>query len=276
MKVEITKTSPSENKLPVGSKAAFSARVVDGAPGVAYTYQWQPHPEVTFDKLDSTSPDVNATFTKPGKVKVWVTVLEKKDGALATAGESDQLELEIVVPNLALAFEPKEAYVGQEVKARVTAKSDAKEIDFRWLVPANVKQLSESQDKREITFYAKDDKPAEVKVTGRVPKSGEDLGEAKAASRPGNTTVHGHGAKMTGPKPRSGRKGGPCRSDRPSPLTRSWSLSPDEPARGAEHLRYDWKVPPDGARAATVHPRTPTSRARDRDDGSELSRKGQK
>jgi hypothetical protein len=57
--------------------------------------------------------------------------------------------MEVVVPKLELAFEPKEAYVGQEVKARVTAKSDAKEIDFRWFVPGNVKQLSESQDKRE-------------------------------------------------------------------------------------------------------------------------------
>ena len=89
--VEITKTSPSENKLPVGSKAAISARIVDGAPGVVYTYQWQPHPEVTFDKLDGTSPDVNATFTEAGRVKVWVTVLERPDGALATAGESDRL-----------------------------------------------------------------------------------------------------------------------------------------------------------------------------------------
>ena len=244
VKVEITKTSPSENKLPVGSKAAFSARVVDGAPGVAYTYQWQPHPEVTFDKLDSASPDVNATFTKPGKVKVWVTVLEKKDGALATAGESDQLELEIVVPNLALAFEPKEAYVGQEVKARVTAKSDAKEIDFRWLVPANVKQLSESQDKREITFYAKDDKPAEVKVTGRVPKSGEDLGEAKASITAEKYEVSVTGPKLTGPKPRIWKeKVGLVEVDQAIAADQIVELSPEvKPAPRSEPLRYDWKV----------------------------------
>ena len=124
------KTSPPGEQAACREQGGFQRQGCRWKGRTAYTYRWQPHPEVTFDKLDSTSPDVSATFTKPGKVKVWVTVLEKKDGALATAGESDQVELEIVVPNLALAFEPKEAYVGQEVKARVTAKSDAKRDRF--------------------------------------------------------------------------------------------------------------------------------------------------
>ncbi|HET6490517.1 MAG TPA: hypothetical protein VFG28_12240, partial [Syntrophales bacterium] len=202
---------PSETKpAPVSVKTGFKATLtVDGKPASGnFMYRWQPHPEVTFDKLDSSAPDVQAVFPKPGRVKVWVQVLETREGREATVAESEQLEIEVIKPQLELAFDPKEPWVGQDLKAKLTVKPEVKEIDFRWMpVPDNARQSMESKDGKEITFYLKDDKPAEIQVNARVPKSGEDLGEAKNTIRAKKYAVNVTGPKAMGPKPQVWKEG---------------------------------------------------------------------
>jgi tetratricopeptide (TPR) repeat protein len=209
-KVKIERVPADTKPVPVSVRTGFKATLtVDGKPASGtFIYRWQPHPEVTFDKLDSNEPAVNASFPKPGRVKVWVQVLESREGREATVAESAQLEIEVIKPQLELAFEPKEPYVGQELKAKLTVKPEMKEIDFRWMpVPDNAKQSRESKDGREITFYLKDDKPAEIKVNARVPKSGEDLGEAKNTVKAKKYAVNVTGPRAMGPKPSVWKEG---------------------------------------------------------------------
>ena len=123
--------------------------------------------------------------------------------------------------------------MGQEVKARVTVKSDVKEIDFRWMpLPENAKLSMQSGDGKEITFYIKDDKPAEIKVNARVPKSGEDLGEAKNSIKAKKYAVNVTGPSLWAPSQRSGRRArGSSTWRTPLPWTRSWSFRPTRSPR---------------------------------------------
>jgi hypothetical protein len=209
-KVMVERVPLDTNPVTVGVKTGFKATLtMDGQPAVGpFIYRWQPHPEVSFDQLDSQSPAVNALFAKPGRVKVWVQVLEMRDGRQATVAESDQLEIEVIRPQLELTFEPKEPFVGQQVKAKLVVKPEVKEIDFRWLpVPANANQGGTSRDGREITFSLRDDRSAEIQVSARVPHSGEDLGQAKGTIRAKKYSVNVTGPKVLGPTPQVWKEG---------------------------------------------------------------------
>jgi hypothetical protein len=244
-KVKVERVPADTKPVPVGVRAAFKATLtVDGQPAKgSFTYRWQPSPEVTFDKLDAATPDAGATFGKPGRVKVWVTVLEQRDGRLATVAESEQIEIEVIKPTIDLAFEPKDPYVGQEVKAKLSVKPDIKEIDFRWVpLGGNAKQVSASQDGREIAFYLTDDKAAEVKVNARVPKTGEDLGEAKNTITAKKYTVTVTGPKAYGPKPQVWKEGvGLVEVDKGFAVDQIVEFSADvQPAPATGPLKYQW------------------------------------
>ena len=246
-RVKIERAPADTKPVPVGVKTGLKATLtVDGKPASGtFIYRWQPHPEVTFDKLDSSAPDVQAAFPKPGRVKVWVQVLEKREGREATVAESDQLEIEVIKPQLELAFTPKEPYVGQEVKAKLTVKPEVKDIDFRWMpVPGNVKQSMESKDGREITFTLKDDKPAEIHVLARVPKSGEDLGEAKGTVKAKKYAVNVSGPKAMGPKPKMWKEGvGLVDVENAIAVDQIVEFAADvQPQPQAGPVQYEWRV----------------------------------
>ena len=213
--VKIEKTSPAAETLPVGSKASFRAVVMSGSntAGGSLKFQWQPHPEVQFGDAkkplyETDSPNTTATYTKTGTFRMWVQVLKKMGETWQTVGESEQITMQVVNPKLELTFAPKDPWVGQEVKAKLSVKPEVKEIDFRWMpVPGNAKQSMESKDGREITFTLKDDKPAEIQVNARVPKSGEDLGEAKGTVKAKKYAVTVTGPKAMGPKPKVWKEG---------------------------------------------------------------------
>ncbi len=179
---KIEKTTPAANSVMVGSAASFKASVLmGGKPGSGnFVYRWQPNSELKFEPTEDGSPVTSTKFTKPGKIKIWVEVLESKNGTLATLATSDQIEMDVTKPGLKLVLTPTTPLVGQEIKARVEETPAMKEIDFRWDMPANAKLLSESQDSKERIFYALNTTPIKVTAKGRVPFSGEDLGEATA------------------------------------------------------------------------------------------------
>ncbi len=180
--VKITKASPPGNSIAVGTEASFTAAVtVAGKAAKEIVYHWQPHPEVAFTPYEGTEGKAKARFTRTGKVKVWVEALEKKDGTLATLGASEQIELEIVKPELQLAVDPKSPLVGQDVKAAVSSKANLAEADLRWELSSNARLISESKDSRGIVFQAKDDKQVSITCRARVKHHGDELGEAKAA-----------------------------------------------------------------------------------------------
>jgi hypothetical protein len=176
-RLTINRVSPPSGPVIVGSSVTFTAVMSGDKPEGAVKYHFEPHPEVTFTPYETNTGSTSAVFSKPDKVMVWVTAID----ATGTIATSEQLEIEVQKPHLQLVFEPGKPLVGQEVKANLTVQPEVKDIDFSWLpVPGNAKHFMTSKDNREITFYLRDEKAAEIQVNARVPFSGEDLGEAKA------------------------------------------------------------------------------------------------
>lgn len=210
VKAIVQQTPPLKRPFVVGAPIGFQAlATIDGAPlGGGYRYRWQPDPEVTFDKLDSQEADVVAIFNKPGRVTLWVQILDDSQGELQTLVESSPLELEIVKPSFQIQWEPQEPYVGQLVKARIVGTPEPQEASYRWLpLGDDARQLSQSQDDREITFYLKNERPVELKVLVLASKSGDDLGEAEETIRAKKYVVRVVGPQSKGPKPRVWKEG---------------------------------------------------------------------
>jgi hypothetical protein len=238
---------PAGGPVAVGAKAGFAARLtVDGQPAQGdFIYRWQPHPEVSFDRLDAAEPDVRAVFHVPGRNGVWVQVLEKREGREITVAESAQLEIEVVAPKLSLAMEPAEPLVGQDVKARLAVEPEMKELDLRWVpLPFNAKQGPLSAGGRELSFYVKDDKPVALMVMARVPVSGESLGMAQGSVTARKYAVTVSGPKAMGPPPRVWKEGvGLVEVAGAIAVDQIVEFAADtQPAALSGPARYQWKV----------------------------------
>ncbi|MBI2264849.1 MAG: tetratricopeptide repeat protein [Armatimonadetes bacterium] len=175
LKVEIEKLEPGSNQAPVGGKAKFRATLtLNGKPVSGnYVFRWQPNSELDFKPQESGSSGTDVLFRKSGRVKVWVEVLNKKGDVLSTVAESQQIEMDIISPNLSISFSPSRPLVGQEVKARLAVPTGIKDAHFNWEVPGNARQIAQSNDSFEITLTPKDARPITV-----VARSAGDLGDA--------------------------------------------------------------------------------------------------
>lgn len=204
------RVQPDSGPVPAGGAAEFAAALtVDGQPAQgSFIYRWQPHPEVAFDKLEADSPGVRATFSRPGTTRVWVQVLERRDGREATVAESEQIDVEVVAPRLVLSFEPPEPMVGQDVRARLTVEPQSADIDLRWVPLAfNARQTGASPDGREVAFFILDERPVNITVMARVPGAGDGLGMAQGSLTARKYAVQVSGPKATGPRPRVWKEG---------------------------------------------------------------------
>ncbi|MEQ1606098.1 MAG: tetratricopeptide repeat protein [Pyrinomonadaceae bacterium] len=209
-KAIIKQDKPNTRKVAVGTPVIFSAQVLSsGAPATGnFVYQWQPNPEVTFDPVEGPKNTAIATFNRPGLTKVWVEVFEKKGQVLVPLAEADQIEVEVVNPDLKVVFTPEKGFIGKEVKVRVeVTPPELKDIDFRWQITANGRLTFESQDKREITFIPQNAEPVTVMVRARVQGKGDDFGE-----KSGTFTAEKYDVKVNvlgpeGPKPQIWREG---------------------------------------------------------------------
>lgn len=247
VRVAVERVPADAGPVPVGAPAGFTAKLtVDGQPAKGnFVYRWQPHPEAKFDKLDAAAPDVKAVFSKPGRVGVWVQVLEKRGDSLATVVESAQVEVEVVSPKLELAFEPKDPLVGQDVRARLSVTPEMKDIDLRWMpLPFNARQGSQSKDGRELSFSLKDDKPTEVKVLARAPGSGAGLGLAQGSVTARKYTVGVQGPKVIGPAPKVWKEGvGLVDAGQNIAVDQIVEFAADvQPAAASGPVTYQWKV----------------------------------
>ncbi|MEZ5345083.1 MAG: tetratricopeptide repeat protein [Pyrinomonadaceae bacterium] len=243
-KAEIKQITP-QTKVAVGVPVAFSAQLVSGGKPAAgnYIYRFQPSPEVKFETNESADKNTKAVFSKPGREKVWVQILEQKGDSLETVAESEQIEIEIVEPELKITFDQEKALVGKAVKAKVdVVPADLKDIDFRWEVSSNAKQTLESNDAKEITFIPQDNKPVTVKVFARVPVSGDGLGEQSATITARQFEVKVDVLGTLGPKPKVWKESvGLVPVDKGIAVFQNVGLKANiTPA--AEDLRYRWTI----------------------------------
>ncbi len=233
---------------PIGLKASLMS---NGKPlSGNYIYRWQPHPEVTFNTLDSGSPDTQATFTRTGKVKVWVQILERKKGAVSTIVESDPIEIQVKGPDLSLTAEPLNPYVGQEVKITLAEEPLISDdiITFWWESKGHVMNAGQLREERMYSFKAKDVKPVVITAHAKARDGGEDLGTASVSitAKPYQVTVSQ--PKPLGPAPRVWKEGqGLVDVERQIAVFQDVHISAGiSPKPENTPLQYEWKSFPEG------------------------------
>ena len=137
--IQLTKY-PEKNTYNVGEKITFTAEATGGK--APYSYEW------TGD-CEGKDKSVAVPLSKIGQNRLKVSVRDSA-GSMGDA----VVTFEVVALQMELIFEPKEPFVGQELKAKLTVKPEAQEIEFRWMpLPDNAKPAVEAKDGREIAFY---------------------------------------------------------------------------------------------------------------------------
>jgi hypothetical protein len=122
------------------------------------------------------------------------------DGIPEPVAVSEPLEMDVAGPVFRLAISPAEPRVGEEVRAAVKDFPVREDVDFRWAaLPRNATLVNVGE--KEISFYLRDDGPAEISVSARMPLAGKDLGRVSAvvAAKPYAVEVSNKG--LVGPRP---------------------------------------------------------------------------
>ena len=195
--LNLIKTSPASNQVRAGQTVSFAVELkADGKPvdPKGYTLRWEPNTQAHFTNAEDLGVAANnATFTRLGKVKVWVVALAKSGGALATVAESQQIELEVVGVDIALTVAPPAPLVGQE--ARITAKETPAIPDsdaaYWWEYSGAALTPGPTADPRVYSLIPKDDKPITVTAHLKERLHGDDLGSKSVAfnARGYNVTI---------------------------------------------------------------------------------------
>ena len=258
LKVIVKQDSPVSSTVILGTPVLFSAKVEGGDKG-KQEYLWQPHPEVAFDPFEN-SLNTKATFSALGTHKVWIQVFHKDNGRRITAGESQQLEVEVVSPKLSLSSDKNEPYVGEKVMIKVQEEPKIKDdlIVFWWEIKGG-QTLSASPEatgsnNRVYSFTPQDTKPVTVTVHAKSKENGDDLGEASITITAKSYAVSIGEPRYLGPKPRiwkcDTQLGGDCPglvevSDQQfavfHDIFMKASLTP-----ALNGAKYDWSVEPKG------------------------------
>ncbi|GAB6146036.1 hypothetical protein JCM12294_34760 [Desulfocicer niacini] len=206
LKVIVKQDSPVSSTVILGTPVLFSAKV-EGGDKSKQEYLWQPHPEVAFDPFDN-SLNTKAIFSALGTYNVWIQVFHKDNGRRITAGESQQLELEVVSPKLSLSSSKNAPYVGEKVTIKVQEEPKVKDdlIAFWWEIKGG-QTLSagpevNSPDDRAYSFTPQDTKPVMVTVHAKSKENGDDLGEASLTITAKSYAVSIGEPRYLGPKPR--------------------------------------------------------------------------
>lgn len=187
-RVTLTGPTPSAPII-LGQPAAFRATITasDGKPVPAgLVYRWQPTPEVAFAPIEGASATGRATFGRPGRTRVWVEVLQRAGDALRTLAESNQVEVEVGAPTLALRIDPSEIHPGEEVRVTVveTPVASPELLTYWWDVSGKTLRGGPTADPRVYTFVAADTAPVRLVVHGRVRDGGDEIGDATVTVTP--------------------------------------------------------------------------------------------
>ncbi len=181
LKVLIEKISPGSDIISIGAHAKFRAKITSEGQEIKgnYIYRWEPLNEMSFSPQEEDKNETTAAFIRPGKLRIWVSVLEKINGVLNTVAESAPIEIEIVPPQMEIVLSLSSPQVCQETKASIVLKDKIgkDKIEFQWLLPKNASLISETSDRREIIFFPKDSQPIKIVLRARTPHYGDDLGE---------------------------------------------------------------------------------------------------
>jgi phage host-nuclease inhibitor protein Gam len=276
--VQLVKTSPAGGELPVGAKAGFEVRLSGEGGSIdarAFVLRWEPSTEATFEKAEGAGLTANtATWSRTGKTRVWVSVLQRQGAALVTVGESNQIELDVTGSAVDLEARPADPLVGQEVSIRAREKPSVAdgEASWWWEAKGEVSNAGPTADPRVYTFVARTAGPITVTTHLKENLHGDELATASktVTVRPYEVSVVALGPAFenTTTRPVVWRPGkGLVTLDREIlPDTDVGFRADIAPTPATSQLRYLWRVQ-DGA-SLTGNPVSRETRARRSDAGS--------
>lgn len=217
-RVEILRIKPVSGSLDLGATASFTAAIDPDRTNVVY--RWHSDRNVTFSRLDDTNPSVEAVFPRPGTARIWVEVLEMREGRLASLCESAQMSIEVTRPRCDVSFNPPVVRPGQTSTATLRIVSELATLDVRWVLEGPAKLVTAAQDGRSVVVQADPDwidgDPfPTVKALVRVPFHGDDVCDPEATLE-----VRLPGGAATAPPPTG------CIWDAFTPDPRSFATQP--------------------------------------------------
>jgi tetratricopeptide (TPR) repeat protein len=257
--------SAASRRVKLGQTLSFQAQVSSPGstqPPAGLIYRWQPNPEVAFAPFEGPKSASTGKFSAIGKVKVWVEVMQKAGTASATLGESEQIEIEVLPPDISLRVFPAEPYPGQIV--RVTASEDptaGDAISYWWEYTGSAINPGPEANQRVYSFRPKDTTPVTVTAHGKAKDGGTDLGMKDLIVTPKAYDVTVTGPTARGPKPQiwDPRRMELVDADRQIAVFQDISVRVDvSPAPLNTPLRYQWALAPDGCSLGNPVSQEPT------------------
>jgi tetratricopeptide (TPR) repeat protein len=247
----------------LGETVMLSAHVVGGgSPPGGLVYRWQPNPEARFTPFEGASPRAAVVFTRPGRVKVWVDVLQPSGDTLATVAESNQLELEVMPPSLTLRATPARPFPGQEVRItlEVLPAPAADLLDLRWEHTGAAISPGPLPGLRVFTFAPKDATPVLATVHARARDGGADAGQATLTVTAEPYVVTVTGPTLMGPAPRQwdASAGGLTDVPRTFEVFQRAGMKATLAPGSANTPRYAWTVEPEGCTLSNPASADPT------------------
>ena len=181
IKVELVRMQPASGDVPVGGEVSFDVRLTsDGKPvdASAYVLRWEPSTEARFSKPEGAGVAKNsATWSRPGKAKVWLVALRREVAALATAGESNQIELTIIGSSMNLSVEPAQPLVGQEVRITAVETPTAADsaVQYWWELSGQATSSGQTKNPRVYSYIAKNTQPVTVTAHMKERSRGDEV-----------------------------------------------------------------------------------------------------
>ncbi len=177
--VSLKRISPVSGPVAAGTPLELQASLGEGNKEKDVLFRFEPSTEVAFSPAESPEGRTRAVFSEPGKVGIWVSALREKG---ETLGESDQMEIEVIGPELTFAVTPKDGRVGQEIEVKALTKPPLPEGAF---VVWNLKGKSRRQgalaaDTTRFSFLAEEMGTYSAEAEVRSPK-GEILAKGRAS-----------------------------------------------------------------------------------------------
>jgi tetratricopeptide (TPR) repeat protein len=260
--VKLTKERPADDAIPIGGKAELFAEVFSGdkSAGGSFVYYWEPNPDVQYGN-DPKNPAYEtkggaqsrntAIFRQLGRTPVWVTVLKQVGETRMTMGESEQIQIEVISPQLSLKASKPNPVVGEEVVITVEEKPRMSDdmIRFWWEYKGDANNPGvhpNTPNSRSWSYKPKNDRPVTVTVHAKAADSGDALDSASLTIAAQKAQVTVTGPRIAGPAPMIWKEGvGLVAAERQvsehQRVEFSATVSPS-----AGDLRYQWRAEPSG------------------------------
>ncbi len=248
--VTLRRVSPPAGPVVAGTPVEFLASA-EGAKKVEMFFRFEPSTEVSFSPPESEEGRTKAVFSEPGTVRVWAVALDGN----GTLGESEQVEIEVVGPELTVTAMPPKPKVGEEVKAKAGAKPGLPEGAFVvWTLEGKASRSgTKAADSTEYSFLPREAGKYVLKAEARSP-GGETLAEKTLA-----VEVAGYEVAVTvlgpaGPRPQEWVQGQGLRTVEKDTFLRDEHVRMKAEVKDADapkDLRWKWIPGPETSLASS-------------------------